>query len=97
MFRCSVSRLSDNRCALRKGTSWQFPRNVVKLLTFNGDCGFKQKAANRSKKGAGGRQDPDQTKKKKTSLDIRVKLKTTSNLNLTSNYPLEILKFPTSG
>ena len=57
-----MSRLSDNRCALRKGTSRHFPRNVVKLLTFNGDCGSKQKAANRSMNGVGGRQAPDQTK-----------------------------------
>ena len=45
-------------------------RNVVKLLTFNGDCGFKQKAANRSKKG--GRQVPDQTKKKTVECELKI-------------------------
>lgn len=48
----------------------QFSRNIVKLLNFNGDLGYKQKSANWSTKGVGGKHAPDKTIKKKYNLNM---------------------------
>lgn len=53
-----LRRVNRSLCALPKDILQQFPRNVSKLTISSGGHSYKQKAANLSTKGVGGRPAP---------------------------------------